>query len=281
MTTTRATLEHRQVTDPLEDILEVLDREGAVIVEGLLSADVIERVNRDVDEHLLAADPTLSALGEDAQQFFGTRTRHVPAVAAKSPTVAAEVVPHPVFMGICDHVLLPSCDLYQLNLVHLIAPGPGAQAQMLHRDQLLWHRVPKPRPEILVASIIALVDFTVELGATRLVPGSHRWESGRKPEPHEVADAEMPAGSAVVYLGSTYHGAGANSTADRWRRGIHMSYVLGWLRTEENLYLSTPPEVVKTMPRRTQELMGYARHGGLGSVDMRDPVELLATGELW
>jgi ectoine hydroxylase-related dioxygenase (phytanoyl-CoA dioxygenase family) len=141
--------------------------------------------------------------------------------------------------------------------------------------------VPKPRPELLVASIIALVDFTAELGATRLVPGSHRWESGRKAEAHEIADAEMPAGSGVVYLGSTVHGAGENSTPDRWRRGIHMSYVLGWLRTEENLYLSTPPEVVKAMPRRTQELMGDARHGGLGSVDMRDPVELLAAGEFW
>jgi ectoine hydroxylase-related dioxygenase (phytanoyl-CoA dioxygenase family) len=66
-----------------------------------------------------------------------------------------------------------------------------------------------------------------------------------------------------------------------------MSYCLGWLRTEENNYLSTPPAVAATLPRVAQELLGYAVHnsiprggGYLGMVRMQDPVELLARGEL-
>jgi ectoine hydroxylase-related dioxygenase (phytanoyl-CoA dioxygenase family) len=97
----------------------------------------------------------------------------------------------------------------------------------------------------------------------------------------------MPAGSAVVYLGSTIHAGGANTTSEGWRRGMHMSFVVGWLRTEENNYLSTPPEIARSLPRRSQELLGYAAHdaiasggGYLGVVDLLDPVELLAQGKL-
>jgi ectoine hydroxylase-related dioxygenase (phytanoyl-CoA dioxygenase family) len=211
-----------------------------------------------------------------------------------------------VFLGICDRVLLPSCARYQLNLGHLIDRGPGSQAQLLHRDEDVWVHVPRPlasaparrarseaQPsaadwaELQVASMIALEDFRVDNGATRIVPGSHRWPRERKPEPHEIADAVMPAGSAVIYLGSTIHGAGANSTSEEWRPGLHISYTLGWLRTEENNYLAVPPAVARTLPRAAQEVLGYAVHdaiasagGYLGMLGLRDPVELMAEGEL-
>jgi len=108
----------------------------------------------------------------------------------------------------------------------------------------------------------------------------------RAPEPDEIAYAEMAAGSAVIYTGGTIHAGGANVT-DIPRRGAHLSYCLGWLRTEENNYLSTPPAVAAKLPRVAQELLGYAMHdslprggGYLGMVRMQDPVELLARGEL-
>jgi ectoine hydroxylase-related dioxygenase (phytanoyl-CoA dioxygenase family) len=157
----------------------------------------------------------------------------------------------------------------------------------LHRDELVWIHVPRPHPELQLATVIALEDFRAENGATRVVPGSHRWPISRQPEPDEIADAVMPPGAAVIYLGSTIHGAGANTTADRRRRGMHVSYVVGWLRTEENQYLSVPVEVVRELPRRAQELLGWAAHdaiaaggGYLGTVDLRDPVDLLAEGRL-
>jgi ectoine hydroxylase-related dioxygenase (phytanoyl-CoA dioxygenase family) len=113
--------------------------------------------------------------------------------------------------------------------------------------------------------MIALEDFTAANGATRIVPGSHRWELERQPEEAEIATATMPAGAAAIYLGSTLHGGGANTTADRWRRGMHLSYVVGWLRTEENQSLSVPADVVRTLPRRAQELLGWTAHDALAS----------------
>jgi ectoine hydroxylase-related dioxygenase (phytanoyl-CoA dioxygenase family) len=97
----------------------------------------------------------------------------------------------------------------------------------------------------------------------------------------------MAAGSAVVYLGSALHGGGANRTNDVRRRGMHVSYCVGWLRTEENQYLATPIDVVRRLPRESQALLGYAAHdalssggGYLGTVAVQDPLELMAAGEL-
>ena len=133
---------------------------------------------------------------------------------------------------------------------------------------------------------MALVDFYRENGATCVVPGSHQWEPGREAQEEELAYAEMTAGSAVIYLGSTLHAGGTNSS-EEWRRGFHMSYCLGWLRTEENNLLAVPPEKARLLSRRAQELVGYGVHdaiedmgGYLGMLDMQQPTNLLAEGKL-
>jgi ectoine hydroxylase-related dioxygenase (phytanoyl-CoA dioxygenase family) len=281
------TLQRLRAGDPLDAIERALLEDGGVIVEGFLPDAIVARIREEVAAARAAANPGMKHLNPAIQFFYGDKTRHVNGMAGRSRTFATEVLIHPVFLGLCDRVLLPACARYQLNLGHLIDRGPGAQAQLLHRDEDVWVHVPRPHPELQVASMIALEDFRVDNGATRLVPGSQRWPRSRKPEPHEVADASMPAGSAVIYLGSTLHGAGTNATRDEWRPGLHISYTLGWLRTEENNYLAVPPAIASTLPRAAQEVLGYAVHdaiasagGYLGMLGLRDPVELLEEGKL-
>jgi ectoine hydroxylase-related dioxygenase (phytanoyl-CoA dioxygenase family) len=285
--TTAAQLTRLRVADGVPAAVECLEREGAVLVEDMLGPGVVAAVNAETAPFVAGADPGMRHLNPAIQYFFGDRTRHVASLAAKSPTFAREVLVHPVFAGVCDAVLGPSCARWQLNLGHLIARGPGAVRQMLHRDEDVWVHVPRPHPELQIASMTALVDFEVANGATRIVPGSHRWPRERVPTDDEVADAVMPAGATVIYLGSTLHGAGDNTTDDVWRDGLHVSFTLGWLRTEENNYLGTPPAVARTLPRAAQEVLGYAVHdaiadhgGYLGMVELRDPVELLGEGNL-
>jgi len=128
------------------------------------------------------------------------------------------------------------------------------------RGEWVWKRLPKLSGEVEIASLIALNEFTPENGDTLIVPGSHRWEEGRYPEPHEAVAAGIPAGSAVVYLGSTLHGGGSNGSDAIIRRGIHVSYALGWLRTEENNGLSIPPEVARGLSPRASALLGLGIH---------------------
>ncbi|MBV8235298.1 MAG: phytanoyl-CoA dioxygenase family protein [Acidimicrobiia bacterium] len=282
-------------TDPV-DIVAALERDGAVIVEHLLSPDVVDRVNDEVGGILDAVDPDEELFNDVMKAFHGPYTKQLAGAPGLSRSFAVDVMCHPLLLSVCDRVLLPSCARYQLNLGHLLQRGPGADEQLLHRDELVWSDMPRPGPELQLATVIAFVNFTRENGATRVVPGSHRWPDRNlspieqvlrdRPSDDRIAYAEMPAGSAVVYLGGTIHGGGANTT-DVPRRGAHLSYCLGWLRTEENNYLSIPPALAATLPRQAQELIGYAVHdsiprggGYLGMVRMQDPVELLARGEL-
>ncbi len=290
------TIERLDASAEADAVYGALDRDGVVIVEHLLPLDVVARVNDEVEGAVDAADPGEALFNPIMQAFHGPCTKQVAGMPGISPTFATEVMCHPLLLAICDRVLLPSCARYQLNLGHLLQRGPGAEEQWLHRDEAVWSDVPRPHPELQLATVIAFVDFTRENGATRVVPGSHRFADRQlvpaeqmlsaPPAPEQIAYAEMPAGSAVIYSGGTIHAGGANRTSIP-RRGAHLSYCLGWLRTEENNYLSTPPPVAATLPRRAQELLGYALHdsiprggGYLGMVRMQDPVDLLERGEL-
>jgi ectoine hydroxylase-related dioxygenase (phytanoyl-CoA dioxygenase family) len=282
-------LERIPADAPTSLIVKALERDGAVIVEDLLDADLLARFNAELDpfiENAPVADDR-KFINDAVQWFFGAQTRDVTGVAGLSRVFATEILTHPTFTSICDAILLPSCSSYQLNIAHVLDRGPGSEQQFVHRDELVWVHLPKPHGEVQLASVIALVDFTADNGATRVVPGSHRWEPDRVPTGDELVPAEMAAGSAVIYLGSALHGGGANVTADVRRRGMHVSYCVGWLRTEENQYLSTPIEVVRTLPPESQALLGYASHdaiasggGYLGAVRVQDPLVLLADGEL-
>jgi len=282
-----AELRRFRASDPLPELSKGIEEEGAIAIEGLLDVDLLARLNGELDSHVEAADPGMRHLNPLVEGFFGDRTRHVAALASKSRCFAEEVMCHPTLLALCDEVLLPACANYVLNLGHVIDRGPGAEAQLVHRDEAVWIHVPRPAPTLQLACMLALGEFTRSNGATRLVPGSHRWPAERQPLEAEFADAVLPAGSAVVYLGSTLHGAATNSTRETWRRGLHMSYVVGWLRTEENNVLATPPEIARTLSPRAQALLGYSVHdavedmgGYAGMVEMRNPVELLREGKL-
>ncbi len=281
-------LTHVSAQAPRDELLTALFEEGAVIVDGLLDADLLARFNAELDEHL---EDTPQAGAESfvnagVAEFFGRRTEHLTGLAGKSRVFATEVLTHPVYRDVCDAVLLPNCVAYQLNLAHVLNRLPGGTTQMLHRDEDVWLGVPRTG-QIQLASVVALREFTAENGATRVIPGSHRWDRDRVPTEAEAIPAEMPAGSGVIYLGSTIHGAGANTTADQSRRGMHLSYCAGWLRTEENQYLSVPLETVRTLPEESQRLLGYGVYdaiavggGYMGAVDLQDPVSLMAAGKL-
>ena len=291
-----AVLQRLNASDDPNRILEVILEDGGVIVEDLLSADVVAQVNADVEDAVAAADPSADMFNPIMQAFHGAQTKQISGMPGRSKAFAVDVMCHPLYMTLAQEILGPNCAKFQLNLGHLLQRGPGSEEQLLHRDEAVWSDVPFPHPELQLASVIAFVDFTRENGATRVVPGSHKWPErelplteqflGRQPTSDEIAYAEMTAGSAVIYLGGTIHGGGANVT-DIPRRGAHLSYCLGWLRTEENNYLSCPPDKARELPRLAQEVLGYSvqdnlPRGGayLGMLDMQDPVELLQSGKL-
>ena len=107
-------------------------------------------------------------------------------------------------------------------------------------------------------TIWALTDFTADNGATRVVPGSHLWDWNQRAEPEQIVQAEMQAGSVLLYTGSVLHSGGQNNSQQS-RLGLNITYCLGWLRQEENQYLSCPPHIAKTLDPELQDLLGYTQ----------------------
>lgn len=258
-----------------EELCKLLESDCAVIVEDILTTEQLHNLNAELDSHILKTEPGLrNPSAEELIEFYGHSTIRIDGLPAKSPTFL-EAMLLPQLCQTADHFLLPSCEDYLLNTGQLIEIGPGESAQELHHDESAWEEVPSPKPQLEIEAMFALTDFTIANGATRVVPGSHRWTKDRKAKPEEIVHAEMKAGSALIYLGTAIHGGGANVTVDEKRRGMFLGYVVGWLRTEENMFLTVPIEKVRTMPKRIQELMGYKAHRAIGVADVGSPMALL------
>jgi Phytanoyl-CoA dioxygenase (PhyH) len=205
--------------------------------------------------------------------FLGARTKRLGGLLKRSEAVRNLTV-HPIVLGLADAILQPYCARYQLNFSGIMHLLPGADAQQLHRDGDLYP-FRHPCPPMLMPTMWALSDFAASNGATSVVPGSHMWAENRDPFVDEIASAEMPAGSLLVYLGGTLHGGGTNS-AGVTRTGLALQYSAGWLRQEENQYLVNPPEVARTFSDRLQRLVGYDFGGPyLGFVSGASPQRVL------
>jgi ectoine hydroxylase-related dioxygenase (phytanoyl-CoA dioxygenase family) len=247
----------------VDGIVDGLQRHGYVIVEDVLDGQSVAVVKAELDR-ILEATPT------GRNEFEGYATKRIYRLFAKTRRLD-ELAIHPMLLGVLDRVL----GHYQLSAPTGIQIGPGEPEQILHRDDSIYP-LPEPHPEVVLNTMWAIDDFTVENGATRFVPGSHRWEVGRQPSAHDrVVQAEMPAGSMAFYTGSIWHGGGANRT-DRPRLGVILEYVAAWLRPQENHVIGVPPDVVATLPERLQELLGYNIFPPfVGYVDGRHPRRFL------
>lgn len=247
----------------------VLRRDGALIVDDLAPAGAVDAV-------LAEMAPYIDGTPVGSDDFSGRRTRRSGALIARSPS-SRRLVQDPLVLAVCAR-LLDRARSFQLHLTQTIAIGPGEPAQPLHRDEWAFDFFDFPSDyHVQCNTIWALTDFSEENGATRLVPGSQDLPRRTTDAATlESVPAEMRAGSCLLYTGKVFHGGGANrSTADRI--GLNITYDVGWLRQEENQYLSVPLEVAATLDDDLLRLMGY-RLGAyaLGYVDdVRDPLDVV------
>jgi hypothetical protein len=237
---------------PIGEVMKVIDRDGAVILAGVLA-------RAELDGLVAELNPFLVATKVGRESFSGFKTTRTGALPARSLKVRAALLDRRI-RAICDAVLLPNSENYQVNVTHVIRILPGEVAQVMHKDRWSWSHLKGIEPQL--NTIWALTDFTQQNGATQVAPGSQAWADSRRPRQEDIAYAEMSAGSVLVYTGSVFHGGGANQS-DAPRLGMNLTYCLGWLRQEENQYLSCPPEIARTFEPELQALMGY-RTGGYG-----------------
>ena len=240
-------------TAPVSDVVAALRSSGAAIVTNAATTDLMQVVAAELrsgfDECAL----------EEQSAFDGARTNRFNQVLRASPG-AGELVEHEWVVAVADEILLPHCANYTVGSMTAIEILPGEGSQALHRDDTIYP-IDLAGLELQIGVMWAINDFTAENGATRVVPGSHRYlRSWHLPNLGEWLPAEMPSGSALFYLGSTWHGGGPNQSQSH-RIGLINTYCLGWLRQESNQYFENPPHVARHFSPPLRALLGYTPHG--------------------
>jgi ectoine hydroxylase-related dioxygenase (phytanoyl-CoA dioxygenase family) len=260
-------LHHLSPNTPASDIAAHIQKHGYAIVDDVVDADLLDRLDREVEPFVAA-----SACGRDV--YDGQHTRRTGALIARSPA-ARELVMHPVVLG-AVRAFLSHATAVQLHLTQLISIEPGETAQKLHRDQMAFDFYPFPADyHVQCNTMCALTDFTAENGATHIVSGTSSMSDAAAAS-LPTYQAEMRRGSVLFYDGKVLHGGGANRSTGV-RRGVNITYSVGWVRQEENQFLACPAEIARTLDDDLLRLMGYQQGAfALGYVgDQQDPLAYL------
>ncbi|KAI9729401.1 MAG: hypothetical protein M1834_006925 [Cirrosporium novae-zelandiae] len=269
-------------TSSAEEVITILRRDGGVIIRNLVAHDILDQAARDIAVHI-----------KNDKEWDGItwpkESRRVTALAGKSRTFATQLLTNPLYQEVCRQMLSRSTTVYygdekvtstslpQVTNTMAFWVGPGSEAQGLHRDDQCHHTRHPAKYETDIGIMFAGTKSTREMGTTNIVPGSHKWDDERKPTMEETVPAEMEKGDALIWLGSTYHGAGQNTTTNEFRLLMAAFMTPGWCRQDENQFLAIPWETVKTYPVEVQKLLGYyvsRPYGGL--VELTEPLDFLA-----
>ena len=242
------TIQHLPSNTDSQIISSILAEDGALILDNVVSDAFIAALREETDPYMLSTS-------NGADDFSGFKTTRTGGLLSRSKK-CQELITRPDILSGCETFLAPYCEAVQLHLTQIIRIQPGETAQAIHRDKWAWGKhLSHLEPQF--NTIWALTDFTAENGATRVVPGSPTWPDNQSIREDQITQAEMQAGSVLIYSGSVFHGGGENRSQED-RIGINITYALGWLRQEENQYLSCPPELAKQLPDTLQKLAGYA-----------------------
>ena len=295
----KPTIRRFRKTDNMADMVAEIRANGVAVIENLFAPKVMDQLMAKLAPELNAQDP-------GGGEFFGNRKRSVNALFAHGVEFSEHLLLNENVLEVADGILLPdnpmatsappraprpreerhlpidpkvgpNCHHYRINASVAMQVSKGGSNQPLHRDEFrylpYYVRVPEG-PELTIAVMVAVSEFTEENGATRVVPGSNRWPADRKPEEHEVIQAAMPKGSIMMWLGSVWHGLGS-SRVDEPRTGLIYSFGVDHMTQEENQFTAVPWEMAQTLPKRARQLIGYRSSGGLNFIEGLDDVHAL------
>ena len=235
------------------------ERAGYAILTGAVLPDKVDLARTAVNSEIAREEAVdVSRVSE----FFvdpDARNRRLDRLPDRHP-VFLELIEHPVLLDLVKHILGPT-PMNESYLVHSMDANvtrPGSGAQFIHLDT---SRETGSQTTPGHARFIWCLDpFDEENGATRVVPGSQRWNDRVDMSGgtfYESVPAIAPAGSVLIYSDMLLHGTGANVTADRQRASVNFGYCPPWMRPLINFPLVLDPAAVKGASRTVRQLLGY------------------------
>ena len=204
------------------DQLANLDRDGYLVLPDLISKHRLEALRERIEA--LFEEEGENA-GAEFKQESGARRL---ANCVDKGKVFEDAILIPEMLAAKAHILGPEFKLSSLNVRSTNAMSEADQP--LHVDM---NAIADERGYWVANTIFMLDDFTPDNGATRVVPGSHKW--GQRPQ-EQMSDpfAAHPqqilvtgkAGTIVICNAHTWHGGTANRTSKQ-RRAMHAFFCRG------------------------------------------------------
>lgn len=240
----------------LEHAKAHLDEHGYVVLKEALTPEQANAL-RDRSAELIAEEKA----GSGEHVYFDGQAQRVWNLVNKG-RIYEEMIQLPQVLALHEHLLGDDCILssFTVNLI-----GPGAPAGGLHVDFPLG-RFPQPAPPFAFCSntIFVLDDFTLENGATRLVPGSYK--RGTPPDPEtdydDVIQLDARKGDIVIIHGATWHSSGANRTGQE-RMILLGFFCRSFMKPQQDQYRLASPEVVERATPALKRLLGFESQSGL------------------
>ncbi|EZG01520.1 hypothetical protein H106_08170 [Trichophyton rubrum CBS 735.88] len=273
-------------TSSLEEILEVLERDGGVILTDFVQKETMDKIDEELEPYTKTIPDS-----DSYDDFIGKKTLVIAGLISKPDTLAnildtnetidkllkiilEERYPA-VFEGHTEELVIDPL----LSISMAFHVGHGSPRQALHRDDMVFSSKHHPNMKINevdgFSCFIAGSNVTRENGGTMVILGSHKWEHDRRGKPDEVSFLEMERGSAFIFLSTMAHGAGYNTIPGEIRKIMNLVFCRGTLRQEENQFLCNPRSKVLKMSPKMQTLLGFKKPAGtwLGMVDNDDPAK--------
>lgn len=231
-----------------------LDEEGYVLIRNVIPeaerSQMVARLNKLYGE--------MEAAGANTYPGDVGKTERLILNLHNKDERFVELLDHPAIFPLIQHMMQSGS--YQNKEPFIVTqfsardPHTGIPAQQLHIDS----RFPGPPFALMGIALWMLDDFSIESGATRLVPKSHLRSS--YPEngveyPDEIR-AVAPAGSVLIYNGSAWHGGGAKlKELERW--SVIVSYARWFVKPAFDMTQNTPPQLYATLTPQRRELFGF------------------------
>ncbi|TEA12309.1 Dioxygenase swnH1 [Colletotrichum sidae] len=269
-------------TDPsttTAKLVEIINRDGGVIVEKLITRELAGQIQADLKPHFDEDIP-------DKYGFFPPTTQRASGLLGISDG-CVELACNRLYTHVANALVSSSYTFWRGDRLKTVSGkpiisstvgfrvNPGGKQQVLHRDDNDYHPHDKKLP-VMIGCVTALTKTTAANGATVVIPGSHLWGPERRPVDCETVPAELEPGDALIFLGNTYHAGGGNVTKDEYRETVGIFLCQPTLRPAENQFLMVPLEKVRKMEPQAQRLLGYGLcEPGVGFVKYQDPMRVL------
>lgn len=249
-----------QPTPDIEVAKVDLQRAGYAILTGAVLPNKVDLV-REVLATEIAREEEADI--SRVSRFFvdpDAKNRRLDRLPDRHP-VFRELVEQPVLLELVKHILGPTMldESYLLHSLDANVTRPGSGEQFIHLDAARdTHDQAVPYQ---ARFIWCIDDFDEENGATRIVPGSHRWNDRidmTGATYYESVPAVAPAGSLIIYTDMLLHGTGANISTNRQRASINFGYCQPWCRPLINFPLVLDPRSMEGTSRTLRQLLGYS-----------------------